>query len=149
MRGSRGWRVVVVPLSGALLAGCASTGITATRLERALGPTFANLIQTQGTLLGLAPVDVPALHVSAACHRIGPGTDDKGGGDWLCTVQWSPPGYRGVWHDSYDVSVTNDGCYTATADGEEGHLGGPRIARRDGATVTNLLYAFDGCFDPT
>jgi ABC-2 type transport system permease protein len=140
------------PLLAALTVGacgCNSTGVTATKVERALAATFANLVQTQGVTLGVAPVDVPSVRATASCHRVGPGTEARGPGDWLCSIQWSPPGYRGTWRDSYDLSVSSDGCYTATADGEEGHLGGPRLTRRDGSTVTNLLYAFDGCFDPT
>jgi hypothetical protein len=42
-----------------------------------------------------------------------------------------------------------DGCYTATADGAEAHVGGPTLKTLRGATVRNLLYAFDGCFDTT
>jgi ABC-2 type transport system permease protein len=145
---SRAVSWVLVAMTGAA-CGCGSSGITAPRLERALAPTFANLIQTQGTLLGLPPVDVASLRASATCHRVGPGSNPQGAGDWGCTLQWSPPGYRGTWRDHFDVSLTTDGCYTATADGEDGHLGGPRITRRDGTIVANIVYAFDGCFDPT
>jgi hypothetical protein len=49
--------------------------------------------------------------------------------------------------DTYDVSVSTDGCYTATVDGEQ--LGGPAIKASDGSDVRNLLYAFEGCFDTT
>lgn len=131
------------------LCGCDSTGITATRLEHALAPTFANLIETQETMLGRPPLDVASLRASASCRRVGPGNAASGGGDWQCTLAWFAPGRRGPWFDSYELSVTTDGCYTATADGEEGHLGGPRLTLRDGTSVTNLLYAFDGCFDTT
>jgi hypothetical protein len=131
------------------VCGCRATGITATRLERALAPTFANLIETQESMLGRPALDVPSLRASASCHRTGPGLATRGAGDWQCTVAWFAPGRRGPWFDSYELSVTTDGCFTATADGEEGHLGGPRLTLRAGTTATNLLYAFDVCFDPT
>ena len=83
------------------------------------------------------------------CHRVGPGEALRGGGTWRCGVAWSYPGSRGPLHDTYELTVTTDGCYTATADAAEGHIGGPTIKTRDGATVTNLLYAFDGRFDTT
>ncbi|HEY3819699.1 MAG TPA: hypothetical protein VGL81_21170 [Polyangiaceae bacterium] len=147
MRATIAWSLVA--LLGAATGGCGPNGITARRIEHALAPTFANLIQTQESLLGLTGLDVAALRASATCHRIGPGNDNRGAGDWLCTIEWFPPGRRAPWLDKYELSVTTDGCYTATADGEEGHLGGPRITLRSGPTIANLLYAFDGCFDPT
>jgi len=143
------WRVVTVAACTTAVCGCGSTKITATRLEHALAPTFANLIETQESMLGRPPLDVTSLRASASCHRLGPGSATGGGGDWQCTLAWFAPGRRGPWFDSYELSVTTDGCFTATSDGQEGHLGGPRLTLRDGTTATNLLYAFDGCFDPT
>jgi hypothetical protein len=133
----------------AMLCNCGPNQVTARKLEDAVGPTFANLIQTQESVLGLPPLDVVTFQTSARCHRIGPGTEIRGGGNWLCTLEWFPPGHRGPWHDTYDVSVTMDGCYTATADGVEGHVGGPKLVTRDGTKITNLLYVFEGCFDTT
>jgi ABC-2 type transport system permease protein len=131
------------------LQACGSNTITAGRVEAAFAPTFANLIQVQESKLGLPTLDVTAFQASAACHRIGPGNEPSGSGNWLCTVEWTPPGHQRPWRDTYELSVTMDGCYTATADTEENHLGGPRLTTRDGSTTTNLLYAFDGCFDTT
>jgi hypothetical protein len=133
----------------AALSACGSNGVTAARIEAALAPTFANLIQVQESALGLPPLDISAFQATAVCHRIGPGNEPSGSGSWLCTVEWVPPGRKRPWRDTYELSVTMDGCYTATTDTEEGHLGGPRLTTRDGTTVTNLLYAFDGCFDAT
>ncbi len=138
-----------IALFGFALGGCGSSRVTAERVENAVAPTFANLIQTQETMLGLPPLDVSSFHASASCHRVGPGTDVSGSGTWLCTVEWMPKGHRSVWRDSYELSVTTDGCYTATADEAGGHLGGPRLTIEDGTQVVNLLYAFDGCFDTT
>jgi len=41
--------------------------------------------------------------------------------------------------------VTTDGCYAATAEGEQ--LGGPTLTARDGGAVRSLLRVFEGCFD--
>ena len=136
----------VVTLASALVSGCGASPITARRLERAIGPAFANLVQAQVARLGLSPVAASDIRVTAACYRID--GRQSGAGEWLCTLIWSGP--NGVTlHDRYDVSVTSDGCYTATADAAEGHLGGPIVTAADGRTVRNLLRAFDGCFDTT
>ena len=47
--------------------------------------------------------------------------------------------------DNYELFVTTDGCYTATAAVES--VGGPTLRAEDGAEVRNLLYAYEGCFD--
>ena len=127
------------------LYGCGSRGVTPAGLEKAFAPTFANLVHVQESMLGLPAVDASLLQATATCRRVGPGSHDAGGGSWKCTVEWSIPGQRGPVHDSYDLSVSMDGCYAATVD--EAHLGGPTLKKRDGSSVINLLYAFDGCFD--
>jgi ABC-2 type transport system permease protein len=132
-----------------LLSGCGSGGITADRVENSMKPTFVNLIHLQRSMLGASPIEPSALRTFVTCHRVGPGDGLIGGGTWRCTVAWSYPGSRGPLRDTYELSVTMDGCYTATADPTEGHIGGPTINTRDGATVKNLLYAFDSCFDTT
>jgi ABC-2 type transport system permease protein len=133
----------------AVLSGCGSGGITAERVENAVMPTFVNLIHLQRSTLGLPPVEPSALRAFATCHRVGPGEAARGAGNWMCTIAWSYPGSRGPLRDAYELSVTMDGCYTATSDGAEGHLGGPTLTTRGGVTLVNLLYAFDGCFDTT
>jgi hypothetical protein len=57
---------------------------------------------------------------------------------------WQGPDRRTL-RDTYDLSVTTDGCYTATATGEG--LGGPTLKTRDDREVRNLLYVFEGCID--
>jgi ABC-2 type transport system permease protein len=111
--------------------------------------TFVNLIGVQESRLGHAGVDVHAFGATAACKRLGPGRDATGGGNWTCMVNWSVPGRKGSLHDTYDLSVTADGCFTATADSAEAHVGGPSLTTHDGRTLPNLLYVFDGCFDTT
>jgi ABC-2 type transport system permease protein len=140
---------VVLALVGASVSH-RGAGVTASRLEDAFAPTFANLVHLQRSILKLPEIDRAVLRATAQCQKVG-GTrrDASGAGDWTCTVLWSSPGQRIPLHDAYDLSVASDGCYTATADGSEAHIGGPTLTGRDGATVTNLLYTFDGCFDTT
>ena len=149
-------RAVTSWLSGAKAAAvlgavsaCDSSRITASKVEGALAPTFANLISLESKMMDLPPVDAAAFRASATCHRVSPGNPARGAGTWQCEVVWFLPGRRGSLHDGYELSVTTDGCYTATVDGAEGHLGGPTITTRSGETLVNLLYAFDGCFDTT
>jgi ABC-2 type transport system permease protein len=144
-------------VSGALVAALIGAavrhrpaGITASGIEDAVAPTFANLVHLQRSILKLPEIDRAVLRASAQCQKVGaPARDTAGAGDWTCTVLWSSPGQRIPLRDAYDLSVTTDGCYTATADGSEAHIGGPTLTTRDGATVTNLLYTFEGCFDTT
>ncbi len=132
-----------------LLAGCHPGGVTPRRLEQAIAPTFANLVEVQESRMGLAPVRASALRASATCHKVGAAADAGGGGSWKCTVVWFAPGHKEPLFDVYDLGVTTDGCFTATADGAEAHVGGPKVSTPGGTSVTNLLYVFDGCFDPT
>jgi hypothetical protein len=126
-----------------------SDGVTVGRIEGSVAPTFSNLVHVQRSLMGLPTVDPSILRASAQCHKVGPGKDGGGAGSWTCTVLWFSPGQRTPLRDTYDLSVAMDGCYTATADGSEAHLGGPTLVARDGTPVVNWLYAFDSCFDTT
>ncbi|MEO8075973.1 MAG: hypothetical protein ABI818_06550 [Acidobacteriota bacterium] len=135
--------VLVLALSSAAaLSGCGSSPITAARIEHAVAPTFANLVQTQVTWMGLPPLVASEVAATATCRR--PGGEGAGSGDWVCKVIWKGPDGRSI-RDSYDVLVGTDGCYTATVGSET--LGGPTLRTADGRDVRNLLYAFDGCFD--
>ena len=143
--------------------GCAITllacrqggGVTGPRLEAALGATFANLVHLQLGALGLPSLPAGALRVRTTCRKIGAEAASSGAGDWSCSLFWFGPDRRGKsveartpLEDVFEVSVGADGCYTATA-GAESHLGGPTLQAASGATVVNLVYAFDGCFDTT
>jgi hypothetical protein len=124
--------------------------VTRSRIEEAVAPTFASLVRVQVSLLDAPPVDTASLHAFAQCKKVGAAPKEaRGAGDWTCDIGWYVPGRREAVHDTYDLSVTPDGCYTATADATEAHIGGPTVATRSGTPVTNLLYAFDGCFDPS
>lgn len=126
---------------------CTRDAGTAARLEDALARTFANLVHTQQSLFGTASIEASALRAAASCHLASDGA--ALGGGWLCTVTWFVPGHHEPIRDLYEVSLTPDGCYTATADGAEAHVGGPTAKSRGGDRIVNILYTFDGCFDPT
>jgi hypothetical protein len=127
-----------------------SGGVTRSKIEDAVAPTFANLVDVQVSRLGAPRVEAASLHAYAQCQKVGATREAHGAGDWTCSIGWYVRGQMtGPVHDKYDLSVTSDGCYTATADGTEAHVGGPTVTARDGSTVGNLLYAFDGCFDVT
>jgi hypothetical protein len=134
----------LVALALLLVCACGRSGVTASRLENAIARTFSNLVRVQEGVLGGPSVDAATLRASASCKRV-----DTTSSSWRCTITWFIPGHPAPVRDTYDVSVTMDGCYTATADGAEAHVGGPTLKTMSGATVTNLVYVFDGCFDTT
>lgn len=144
---SRPWLLTLLTWMSTL--GCQSGGVTGARLEQAVAPTFANLVATQESILNLPPVSATSLRSTASCQKTAAPGDTRGGGSWRCTLTWFAPGHREPLRDTYDLSVANDGCYTATADGAEAHIGGPTLTTKSGIVVTNLLYTFDGCFDTT
>ena len=125
--------------------GCGSSPITSARIEGAIAPTFANLVQVQVSRLGLPSMAASDFAVTASCLRL-VAESNSGAGNWACTLVWHGP-HRQTLRDTYDLFVATDGCYTATVDGEQ--LGGPTIKASDGSDVRNLLYAFEGCFDTT
>jgi hypothetical protein len=134
-------------LAGAVAVNaCGSGGVTGPKIEQALSRTFANLVHIQEVKLGLPSIDAAALRVSPSCHKVSPNNGDRGAGTWRCSLLWYTS--RGSpLRDSYELSVSVDGCFTATVDGAQ--MGGPTLTKIDGTTVTNLLYVFDGCFDAT
>ena len=139
-------RAACVAAMVACLAACGASAVTEERVERAMASTFANLVHAQLGRMRLADVPVSALRVVASCYRVGGGR--AGAGEWACTIVWAGPNGATL-RDSYDLSVGANACYTATLGGTiEGQLGGPTITAADGRPVPNLLYSFDGCFDP-
>jgi hypothetical protein len=126
-----------------IMLGCGQTPITPARLEGAIAPTFARLVHHQVSWLGLPESAATDLAVTATCRKLAGGI---GSGEWTCTLDWKSPD-RQTLRDAYDLFVGADGCYMATAAGE--NLGGPTLKSADGRAVRNLLYAFDGCFDTT
>jgi hypothetical protein len=128
--------------------GCGPSPITSARIERAIAPTFANLVHVELLRVGLRAVSAADITVIASCRKQGPPEVISGSGDWMCTLVWYGPN-RASLRDTYDLSVGTDGCYTATVEGAEAQLGGPIITLPDGRNVRNLLYTFEGCFDIT
>jgi hypothetical protein len=138
----------LVAITTVVMFGCGPSPITSARIEGAIAPTFANLVQFQLSRIGLASVAASDIKVVANCHKAVPGTGATGAGDWVCTLFWYGPN-RQTLSDTYDLSVGTDGCYTATFAGAESQLGGPTVMGSDGAILRNLLYTFEGCFDTT
>jgi hypothetical protein len=126
----------------AAMAGCTLSPITAARIESSIEPTFANLVHLQVSWLGLPPMAARDFEVTASCRKLTGGA--SGSGDWVCNLLWRSPDRRPL-RDSYDLSVTTDGCYTATVEGDS--LGGPMLKTADGRDVRSLLFTFAGCFD--
>ena len=137
----------IAAVATAALSACGQSAITRARLEHALAPTFANLVEVQLVRMGLGPVPTPGIKAVANCRRISPGSPDAGAGEWSCSVTWAGPN-RTTLLDTFDVHAMPGGCYTAGAADADGHLGGPMVPAADGTTTRNLLYVFDGCFDP-
>ena len=142
--GAHGPRLIAVALVASTLAACGGSPITSTRVEQSVAPTFANLVQTQVSWLGLPPLPSADVRATARCRRLT--SEAAGAGDWTCTLVWLGPQGQSL-RDIYDLFVATDGCYTASAAGEA--LGGPTLKTTEGRDVRNLLYAFDGCFDTT
>ena len=122
---------------------CGSSAITAERIERAMESTFANLVAVQVSSLRMQAITPSQLDVTASCRRLGAGSA-AGSGEWMCRLRWQGPDRQSL-RDTFDLVVTTDGCYTATAEGDQ--LGGPTLTARDGRAVRNLLRVFEGCFE--
>lgn len=140
-------RRVIAAAVTMLAAGCGGSPITAARIERAIAPTFANLLHLQVPAMGLPAMSPAEFSPSASCRKVGAPGDPSthaGSGDWICTIQWRGPGQRPL-RDVYELFVMTDGCYTATVEGES--LARPVLTTKDGREVKNLLYVFEGCFD--
>ena len=142
-------RLLIAAAALVLIAGCGGSPITAQRIERAIAPTFANLLHLQVPSMGLPAMAASEFAPSASCRKVGASgaaSTHSGSGDWICTIQWRGPGQRPL-RDVYDLFVMTDGCYTATVEGES--LARPILTTKDGREVRNLLYVFEGCFDTT
>ena len=137
-------RATLVVASMLALCGCGSSPITPVRIEGAIEPTFANLVQLQISRLGHPKMSPSDFEVTASCRKLAGG--QTGSGEWVCNLAWRSPDGQ-LLRDTYDLFVATDGCYTATVEG--GKLGGPTLRLPDGEDTRNLLFAFDGCFDTT
>jgi hypothetical protein len=139
----RGHAAAVV--ATAALTACGPSPITPLRIETALQTTFANRLELQIARLQLPARASPDFAVTAICRKQA-AERNSGAGDWTCVLVWQGAN-REMLRDTYDLFVTTDGCYTATAEGET--FGQPTLKTPDGRDTTNLLYSFEGCFDTT
>jgi ABC-2 type transport system permease protein len=136
-------KLAIALLPAVVAWGCGPSVITADRIERAIEPTFANLVEVQVAWLQIPPMAASDVEATASCRRRVAGSD-AGSGDWVCRLRWLGPDRQAL-RDTFDVVVATDGCYTATAEGEQ--LGGLTLRSRGGREVRNLLHAFEGCFE--
>jgi ABC-2 type transport system permease protein len=138
-------RAVTAVAAAVAIGGCSKySPITSARIEKTIASTFANLVETQVSWVGLPRMTAAEVRASARCLKLP--TGGMGSGEWVCTVIWMGPQGQSV-RDAYDLFIATDGCYTASLAGES--LGGPILKTKEGRNVRNLLYAFDGCFDTT
>jgi len=136
-------RFALVMLVAVAISGCGRSAVSADRIERAIEPTFANLVEVQVASLKIPPKKASDFDVTASCRRVASGAD-AGAGDWVCRLRWLGPDRQPL-KDTFDLVVTTDGCYTASVEGEQ--LGGLTLKASDGRDVRNLLHTFEGCFD--
>ncbi len=131
-------RTVLVVSIAAGAVGCGQPTVTSNRLQDAVGVSFSRLFVLQQNELGhsVAPPD----H-SASCSRNGSGSL-TGAGGWTCIVHF-PAGDGHIEPLAFDVEVQPAGCYTAA--GPAAAVGPQQLQSASGPTVTNPLFAFDGC----
>jgi len=138
-------RVCLLLIAAVTMSSCGTSPITAERIEHALESTFGNLVAVQVSWLEIPAMMPSEFDVTASCRRLGV-SSNAGAGEWTCRLRWLGPD-RQTLRDTFDLVVTTDGCYTASAEGEQ--LGAPTLTTRKGRAVRNLLHMFEGCFDTT
>jgi ABC-2 type transport system permease protein len=133
----------------ALALGCSvgPTGVTANRLDAAVGREFNNVTLLQQQLIGRHVPANARLYLQPSCNRraakaIGPG-------DWNCNIYVYLPQPNSVPYQltsvEYDVSVQYNGCYKAQS--PPAFLGGATMPDAAGHSVTNPLFIVYGCFN--
>jgi hypothetical protein len=128
------------------LTGCGSTGVTSSRLNASVAPTFERLYQWKRNLEG-----EPAakdLDTKAHCHRTTAKDPYKGAGsDWVCTVRFLVDGPNTAVSFNWNVQAKPDGCWNA--DGVPVQLGAQTVLTSTGKRVIDPIYKVDGCFSAT
>ncbi len=125
-------------------SGCGAKPITAARLDAAVGPTFARLYVLQQQDKG--PLGSPRTTdgIARCARSTATGPQQGAGDDWTCTVNFPYPDGH-IEPIAYDVSVQGTGCYSAS--GPATIVGSQTMSDASGHTVTNPLFAFDGCMN--
>lgn len=123
------------------------TGATARRLKASLSPAFNGVTVLQQRQLGRAVPAGAKLNLQTTCARHG--STPTGPGDWSCTVTvFMPQAGANPFAQTpvtYDVSVSSDGCYKATA--PPSFVGQQTMRDARGNNVTNPLFTIYGCFN--
>lgn len=146
----RGLLAAVITVLAVTVSGCGSSGITKSRVETAIAPTFANLYALQRQQLGYAKVSGSAIESYASCDKGGPaGRDEGAGSNWVCSIVWQVAGPGTQATAIYNLHVQTNGCYSADGDGPTAINGHQTMAAFDGTSFINPLFEFDGCFDNT
>jgi ABC-2 type transport system permease protein len=131
----------------AFAANLGPVGVTAPRLDAAIGAAFNNASLLQQRLLGRVAPPGARLDVRPFCNRRA--TRSEGPGDWLCNVYVYLPQPNSVpfqrTNVEYDVSVRYDGCYKAQS--PPTFIGGPTMTDDRGRGAVNPLFVVYGCFD--
>ena len=140
--------VIIGAVSAAVIAG-GDSAVTKARLERSVPTTFSRQYVAWTHLQGRHDVTLQSMQAKAMCEKGGASTPDVGpGSDWNCLVSWKDPevpmppeGYGKL-----ELNVHTNDCYTA---GSSAKLTGVQtMTDKNGRTVNNPVYEFDGCFDP-
>jgi ABC-2 type transport system permease protein len=131
----------------ALAANLGPVGVTAARLDAAIGPEFNSVTLQQQQLIGRAVPAGARLAIIPSCNRHA--SKPEGPGDWTCNLAVYLPQPRAVPYQrsivDYDVSVQSNGCYKAQS--PPAFVGGQTMRAADGQDVANPLFVVYGCFN--
>jgi hypothetical protein len=140
-------RTAIALLGLVALSGCRTQDVTKARLEQSLAPTFANLYAQRAAILGETGVTPAGVAPSADCDRGGPKVADVGpGADWICMVHWRDQTGQAQ-EGKFELQARSNACWTAA--GPSKTVGLLMITDSRGRDVTNPVFEFDGCFDPS
>lgn len=140
--------LAAVGLGGVAIATSKGTAITRPRLERSVATSFDNVYSQQAALLGHKGVTPSSMRTKIMCDK-GPGVPQSGPGTgWNCLASWHDPSVPmpSTGYGKLEVSVHTNGCYTVGAPSTL--VGYQTITDKNGRTVNNPAYEFDGCLDP-